>query len=124
VKDLVVPQPAPMPGNAEPTWACVVREVETVALVAPAEERPVWELLAADGRARDAFGAAKYGVRHQRDNGRDHAVDVYQEALDGMMYAHAEWNKSGRADDAHELYVLATAFAFMCRQYLLKRDGR
>ena len=51
---------------------------------------PTWDLVLADMKARDAAGAAKYGVRHQHDNGRDHLQDAYEEALDLAVYLRAE----------------------------------
>ena len=39
-----------------------------------------------DMRARDAMGRARYGVPLTADNGRDHLVDAYQEALDLLVY--------------------------------------
>ncbi len=62
------PQPAPKPGTAPATW----------------------NLVMADMRKRDRMGAAKYGVRHQHDNGRDHLRDAYEEALDLAVYLRAE----------------------------------
>lgn len=52
--------------------------------------RKTWELVVDDMRERDEIGASKYGVRHQHDNGRDHLVDAYQEALDLCCYLRAE----------------------------------
>jgi hypothetical protein len=49
-----------------------------------------WKLVIADMNERDAMGARKYGVRHQHDNGRDHLIDAYQEALDLACYLRAE----------------------------------
>jgi len=43
-----------------------------------------------DMLARDVEGRRKYGVAHQHDNGRDHLVDAYQEALDLCCYLRAE----------------------------------
>lgn len=65
------PEPAPKPGVARATWSLVM----------------------ADMLERDAAGAAKYGIRHQHDNGRDHLVDAYQEALDLALYLRAEIEK-------------------------------
>jgi hypothetical protein len=67
-RDLIAPQPPPTHGEATPTWALVVQDM----------------------KARDAMGGAKYGVRHQHDNGRDHLIDLYQELLDGCCYVRAE----------------------------------
>lgn len=91
--DNLKPQPPPVRGAANPTWRRVVSDCTNLARNAGVEGEctaaSVWRLLAEDGKARDAFGAEKYGTRHQHDNGRDHARDAYQEALDGMMYAYA-----------------------------------
>lgn len=59
---------------------------------------PTWELVMRDMAERDRTGEAKYGVRHQHDNGRDHLVDAYQECLDQALYLRAEIEKrrSGR----------------------------
>ena len=49
----------------------------------------VWDLVIADMKERDHIGRAKYGVPLQHDNGRDHLVDAYQEALDLAVYLRA-----------------------------------
>ncbi len=49
-----------------------------------------WQLVIDDMNERDEMGARKYGCRHQHDNGRDHLVDAYQEALDLCVYLRAE----------------------------------
>lgn len=46
----------------------------------------VWDLVAADMKARDEFGEKKYGTRLQPHNGRDALMDAYQEALDIVVY--------------------------------------
>ena len=43
--------------------------------------------LRADAEARRRLGIERYGLPLQRGNGRDMAVDGYQEALDGIAYA-------------------------------------
>jgi hypothetical protein len=45
-----------------------------------------WDLVLQDMAARDAFGAAKYGVHLQPGNGRDTLRDAYEEALDLCVY--------------------------------------
>lgn len=50
------------------------------------EGRPIWDLVIADMRARDADGRRKYGTPLQAGNGRDSLVDAYQEALDLAVY--------------------------------------
>lgn len=69
--DDTMKQPAPKPGAATPTW----------------------DLVLADIKARDAAGAAKYGVRHQADNGRSHIIDAYEESLDQTVYLRAEMER-------------------------------
>lgn len=61
------PQPAPQPGQAA-----------------------VLPLVIADLEARATMGERKYGTRLMVENGRDHLVDAYQEALDLAMYLRAE----------------------------------
>lgn len=63
------------------------------------EARPTWELVIEDMKRRDAEGARKYGVRLQHDNGRDHLVDAYQEALDLAVYLRAAIAKRGLSTD-------------------------
>lgn len=46
----------------------------------------VWDLVIADMRQRDAFGAAKYRTRLHAFNGRDSLRDAYEELLDGAVY--------------------------------------
>lgn len=48
--------------------------------------RPIWELVIADMRERDAMGARKYGTRLRAGDGRDSLVDAYQEVLDLAVY--------------------------------------
>lgn len=68
-------QPAPTPGAAPASWDLVLIDIEK----------------------RDRMGAAKYGVRHQADNGRDHLRDAYEEALDLVVYLRAEmFRRDGR----------------------------
>lgn len=53
----------------------------------------VWLLVLKDMEERRLHGIAKYGVPVQPDNGRDHLVDAYQEALDLCVYLRAEIEK-------------------------------
>jgi hypothetical protein len=52
--------------------------------------RPTVDLVLTDLRERKAMGIRKYGVAHQHDNGRDHLLDAYEEALDLAVYLRAE----------------------------------
>ena len=46
----------------------------------------LWDLVVADMAARDAFGRRKYKTPLQPHNGRDFLQDVYEEALDMVVY--------------------------------------
>jgi hypothetical protein len=73
------------------------------------EAVPTWQLVIDDMRERDQWGSRKYGTRHQYDNGRDHLVDAYQEALDLAVYLRAEIEKRRGDTEAGELRgILAT----------------
>ena len=52
----------------------------------PNDEPPVWELVIADMRARDAVGRERYGTPLQAHNGRDALQDAYEEVLDLAVY--------------------------------------
>lgn len=52
----------------------------------PNQSQPIWELVIADMRARDAMGRKKYGTPLQANNGRDALRDAYEEALDLCVY--------------------------------------
>lgn len=47
---------------------------------------PIWDLVIADMRERDNIGRRRYGTPLQANNGRDALIDVYQEALDLVVY--------------------------------------
>jgi len=46
----------------------------------------IWELVFEDMRNRDMEGYKKYGIHLQPFNGRNSLIDVYQEALDLVVY--------------------------------------
>jgi hypothetical protein len=52
----------------------------------PNDSTPIWDLIIADMRARDAEGRALYGTPLQANNGRDALLDAYEEALDLCVY--------------------------------------
>lgn len=56
----------------------------------PNSNQKVWDLVIQDMRERDELGTARYGTPLQTNNGRDHLVDAYQEALDLVVYLRAE----------------------------------
>lgn len=50
----------------------------------------MWQLVIRDMEARESFGKAEYGTVLQINDGRDHLVDAYQEALDLAVYLKQE----------------------------------
>jgi hypothetical protein len=48
--------------------------------------KPVWESVIEDMKARDELGFKRYGVRLQPHNGRNALQDAYEEALDLVVY--------------------------------------
>lgn len=86
----VRPQPSPAPATGD-VWLDLVDAVE------------VPDRLRLLMLARRRQGIERYGVPLQRDNGRDHAADALQEALDGAVYCEA----MGRRDLAAEFLGLA-----------------
>lgn len=68
-------QPDPKPAHGD-VWAELIGDECHTALRALME-------------GRRELGIARYGVPLQRDNGRDHLLDLREELLDAMAYAHA-----------------------------------
>jgi hypothetical protein len=52
----------------------------------PNSSTPLWELVIADMRERDAVGRQRYGTPLQAHNGRDALADAYAECLDQAVY--------------------------------------
>jgi hypothetical protein len=52
----------------------------------PNGETPLWEEVIDDMKARDDMGSLRYKTRLQPFNGRDFALDAYEEALDKCVY--------------------------------------
>ncbi len=130
VTDLVKPQPPPKEGKARPTWPVIAEEFYRRSGETENKASTTWLLMVRDAHARDAFGREKHGRPHQADNGRDHAADAYQEALDGICYWRAEadvahrYGNEARATEAWTLYQDSLGLAHRARLYLLRRDGR
>ena len=98
-------QPAPVATGSRPVWDEVIRRYSYDDL---SRRDPAWkrdtdaaihmvEIVALrlglykvdilnDMRQRDAMGRERYGVPLTADNGRNHLVDAYQEALDLLVY--------------------------------------
>lgn len=73
---LNTPQPPPTEGEGPEVWPLIYDSTRLVL--------PDW--LRADMRERHELGRAKYGTGLRVWNGRDCAVDAYQEALDLAVY--------------------------------------
>lgn len=87
-EEATVVQQKPRPGKGPAIWDLVIIDVR--ARLGRGEEGVLVEKIVADGLARDEMGAKKYGQRLQADDGRDHLVDAYQEALDLAVYLRQE----------------------------------
>ena len=74
------PEPAPTTGEGPEVWPLVFGNLDSFG----AGVLPEW--LRDDMRERHAMGVAKYGTPLRVWNGRDAAVDAYQEALDLCVY--------------------------------------
>lgn len=64
-------------------------------LTAPAGPSPRLPEVAADHEARIAFGEKKYGQRLKTNNGRNVAMDAYQELLDYLSYGMQAYLETG-----------------------------
>lgn len=81
-KHAAQPQPAPT-GRGPLVTPNLVAE-----LAAGYEFSPSLPAIISGLESRDGFGRAKYGDGLRCNNGRDPAVDAWQEALDLMQYVH------------------------------------
>ncbi len=62
--------------------------------------------LAQDFARRSLQGAAKYGTTLRTHNGRNAAVDAYQELLDASVYLHQLWLETPEDDRAWAPYSM------------------
>lgn len=87
-QSLNMPEPDPVPTSATPTWELVISYMETLRAGYP--HPSIIDSVVVDMKERDAFGRQKYGTPLQYNNGRNHLVDAYQEALDRVVYLRNE----------------------------------
>jgi hypothetical protein len=80
------------------------------------------QLVIADMNERDEMGARKYGTQHQHDNGRDHLIDAYQEALDLVCYLRAEIERR-RVPTVPAPITSKSVACVLCRDTLVMRLG-
>jgi hypothetical protein len=86
----VTPEPAPVRTDSPAVWPFVIADAPRVADEASTR---VLSRLLSDMSARHEEGIRKYGVPLQVENGRNPAVDAYQEALDLTVYARQQWER-------------------------------
>lgn len=106
IPDYLHPQPPPQPGRGD-VWRDVIH-----ACVLPMPGGLVTDMI-----ARRRQGVARYATPLQYDNGRDHHVDAYQEALDLVAYLHA-------AGESWWLRWGVILFAALLRRRMLRRRHR
>lgn len=112
MNERIAPQPAPIATDSKPVWLLVIED---------AKKLRKSDLLIADMLARHEQGIVKYGVPLRADNGRDHLIDAYQEALDLCVYLRAEMCNCNHAD---ALYYSAIVLVADIRSELFRRDGK
>ncbi len=93
-----VEQPMPTP-NDGPSIQSLVRDDITSL---PAYPEPLRALVLDDITAREQVGVARYGVALQAHNGRDYLRDLYEEILDGTLYARQGIAETTEPGDALE----------------------
>lgn len=113
---LVVPQPAPVAATSPPVWPMVIADARRYLL-----DGPHLEAFVADMAERDRLGRERYGTPLQADNGRDHLVDAYQEALDLCVYLRAEAERTPMVLGDRGDYLTALSLAWRLRERLNAR---
>jgi hypothetical protein len=107
------PEPAPTKNEHPAVWALVIEDVKK-----QIPDGTVVRALLADMEARDRAGLEKYGVRLQPWNGRDAAVDAYQEALDLVVYLRQLVEEREGSPPLVVAYLTAIDQAMMLRRIL------
>lgn len=88
------PEPAPVRTDSPAVWPAIIASLPYQLTEAP---KHVVHALSEAMQARDEFGRQKYGLPLQVENGRNHANDALQEALDGCAYSYAQATKTNSA---------------------------
>ncbi len=124
MSDYVTPQPPPKNEDGQSVWALVIKDIDDkVARTGANQDRTTWWQLGLDARQRNADGIRKHGVPLTVSNGRDAAVDGYQEALDATVYWRQEYERT-QDQHAQALYDASLHLALASRRYLHERDGK
>ena len=120
-------QPAPV-GNGTVVLTEVVARLEDwikireqQGLGAPNTEGALRRLID-DLEVRAEFGKTKYGTYLRTNNGRDAAMDLYQESLDAVMYSAQGLLEGDR--HAASFFNTAVTLAEQVAAYLEERDGK
>lgn len=92
-RERVKDQPPPVASTRRPVWELVIDFMKLAR--GPLLAHEVTDRVIADMAERDRVGRERYGVQLASDNGRDHLVDAYQEALDQAAYLAAFLDKRG-----------------------------
>ncbi len=96
-------------GTGPAIWDLVIADLERMGPCTNGDAATMVRVIN-DGRARDAFGTAKYGWRLRAHDGRDSTTDAYQEELDRVAYKRKEVAE-GRATMAEYWRALADVIA-------------
>lgn len=88
----VTPEPAPMRTDSPAVWPLVIASVPDVL---PNASSWLCLRLQEDMQAHHESSVEKYGVPIQVENGRDAAIDAYQEALDLSAYSKQMAERTG-----------------------------
>lgn len=78
--------------------------------------------LIADLEARALLGMERYGTPLRAHNGRDALADLYQEALDAVMYA-AQWAMEEPGERGDVMVAESVRFAARIRYRLVRREA-
>jgi hypothetical protein len=117
----IADQPPPVATERRPCWDIVIEHTDKGRGFSAYGKSGTIDLVLADMRERDRIGRERYGTPLTSDNGRDHLIDAYQEALDYAVYLAAELDKRGVGPDVYPeagKFDKATAWHIHCVQKL------
>jgi hypothetical protein len=106
-------QPLPVPNDRPGIHSMVIDDLQTFPQVERAQR------MSTDLAARRALDIQRYGVHLQPFNGRDVVRDLYEELLDGMVYAKQSIIEG---HDIEDVYLSLRHMAFIVRGVLDRRE--
>ena len=131
MSDLTSPQPAPTVGREDVTEGILLIISSMIQNAGPlGYVISVLERLSVDLKTRREHGITVYGGPLRTFNGRDAAIDAYQEALDCIVYSHQMFQEmvvGERFKDAlfwEERASIAVAQAGAIVDWIIKRDAK